>query len=272
MPKILKAASVKIDNGNRVSIDVANGYTDEPVSNAVAEDSGASQDTNAPSAHNASVTSRATGEAEAIIANAKKEALAIINNARNEADVIVSEARRDSEQKLQEAYEESKNRGYNEGYQKGSDETAQMKADAKALYDEASKERTESIAAIEADVVKLVIKILEKIFGDTIKIKPELILCLVRQGIDNSTLRDNIIIHVAAEDYDEVVDNRDNILALIEDTVKLEIQKDPGLVKSDCIIETPFGNIDCSLDQQFKAIKDDLFYLLNESGDYVSKD
>jgi flagellar biosynthesis/type III secretory pathway protein FliH len=42
--------------------------------------------------------------------------------------------------------------------------------------------------------------------------------------------------------------------------------KDLSLNPTDCIIETPYGNIDCSLERQMQDLIENLYYIYEQNG------
>ena len=72
----------------------------------------------------------------------------------------------------------------------------------------------------------------------------------------------DIFIHVSADDYESAINDKDDIVSSREGSVNIEIIKDLSMNVGDCLIETPFGNIDCGIDQQLKEVKSNLYYIL----------
>jgi len=66
---------------------------------------------------------------------------------------------------------------------------------------------------------------------------------------------DSSIVKVSPEDFDAVYENSDNILRSAGYSGQLEIKKDIALKQGDCIVETPVGNVDASVDVQLESIE-----------------
>ena len=111
-------------------------------------------------------------------------------------------------------------------------------------------------------MVDLMINVIDKILCKALDLDKSVILNLVRQGFSQTTVTGNVFVRVSDDDYDSVNENKDEIFNMIDSNVKLELIKDMTLGKGDCIIETPFGNIDCGLKQQFEGLKNSLYYVL----------
>jgi len=206
--------------------------------------------------------------------DAQTAAAKIIRHAERQAEGIVSDAIMAAAQKqaaIQKQAEsdatkllgESRENGYNEGMAAATAEGDKIKAEAHQLLEAAKAEQKAMQENLEPEIVNMIISITEKILGDTAKINPAVILNIVRQGFAATTVSGNVTVYVSADDYDEVVAGKDELLSFADGSVKLEITKDLSLSSMDCIIETPFGNVDCSLGQQFEAIRTNLTYILN---------
>ena len=205
--------------------------------------------------------------ASKMITKAGIEANEITTNAKKHAEEIISKAKIQSEEDAKKTIEEAKAQGYAEGREQGVAEADALKAEAQKLYDKAQTEREETIKNIEPDMVALVMKVVKKLTGDIAVIKPELVVNLIKQGLADATLTGSINIRVSKQDYDAVLAAKDEILSFAEGANGLDILKDLSLNKSDCIIETPFGIIDTSLDGQYSALKDDLYLALSRSAE-----
>jgi len=200
--------------------------------------------------------------AQNIVQKAKFEANGLIESAKREAADIIAKAQEEAREEAGRIAEEAKANGYNEGFQKGESESDKLIKKAKEMLSEAEQERKKTLQSLEPDMVNMVLQITEKLLGDTIALEPQLIAHLVKRGLEGATLTGAINIRVSPDDYDEVLRNKNTFLGLSEVSVAMEIIKDFTLQQFDCIIETQFGNIDCSLKQQFNTLRKNLFYIM----------
>lgn len=197
----------------------------------------------------------------------------IINDAREQADIIIEEAEEQARQYLEEVknnfelekaeeFENCRKEGYEDGYNEAMAKTEDMMNEAKQTLNEAISEKEKILESIEREVVNLVVSISQKLISDSLRINPKVVMYLIRQGLEQATVKGKIAIHVSVEDYDTVLKNKSEIVAMTDGNTEIEIIKDFSLNKGDCIIETPFGNIDCSLQQQFEELKENLYYIM----------
>ncbi|MCL2204764.1 MAG: FliH/SctL family protein [Defluviitaleaceae bacterium] len=200
----------------------------------------------------AQIIEAAQQEAEQIILDAQAagvaEQAALRNAAKSEITVLL---------------EQTREQGYHEGMTEATREGDQIRAQARQVLAEAEAERAAMQEMLEPEMVDLLIGIATKLLGNALILNPSLILALVRKGMQSATISGEVTIYVSSDDYDAVVASKDEITAMTDGSVKLNITKDLSLSPMDCVIETPFGNIDCSLNQQFEALCQNITYLLN---------
>lgn len=180
--------------------------------------------------------------------NAEREAEEIRAAAMSEASLIRDRARND---------------GYNKGYEQGTAAAEAMKNEAASLLEDARNERERILAEIEPQVVDLTVDILDKILGDVKVIEPQVVLYLVKKGLSETKMSGEITVKVSDSEYDAVVDNKQLVPELAAASAKIEIVRDHSLASGDCVIETEFGNVDCSIDEQFKKVRESLYFMLS---------
>lgn len=247
MPNILKAGAVTVDN-EKVNIEVgpvAAVYIPEASFVPEAEEEESPEE-----------------KAHHILQKAEHDADQLRRKAAGEAASIIEDAKKQATAESQAIKEQARSDGYQEGLQKATSEGEAIKAQANKVLEDARRERAETEASLEPDMVDLINKIVAKLLDDTIRINPGVIINLIRQGLAGATLTGNIFVHVSQYDFEEVTENKEALLAMTDGSVKLEIIRDLSLNRMDCVIETPFGNIDCSLTQQSDALRENLNYIL----------
>ncbi|MDR2904057.1 MAG: hypothetical protein LBU77_06085 [Clostridiales bacterium] len=252
MSKIFKSAAVTVDGANRFFIDTTN----------PALTPGTTPSEESPAAENPQTGAESAETKEDPAAAAAREADLIRKKAREDAEKIVAEATAQARKKQAEAAELGRKEGYDAGYKKGADAAESLKKEAADVLADATAKREETLAEIEPQMVELILKITGKLLYDSAEIHPKTVLNLIKQGIVASTITGDIIIRVSAEDYSAVDAGKADILSLLGGNVHVDIIKDFSLKKLDCVIETPFGNIDCGLDQKYEALKSNLYYIL----------
>ncbi len=261
MSKIYKAAAVQIDENNKVFINTGGigNYSNNEVEyipkieenhNYQADKSDFDQ-----KAYEAEIISNAESLREEIIQNAQKEAEEIIQNAKIEAENIYSER-----------YNLAYDNGYNEGKEQGQndaiDETKAMKEEAQEIIESAKIEKENIVNDLEPQIVNLIYTIVEDLVKVEMKYDTSLLLSLVKEGINNTTILEKITLKLSEEDYDFITEQKEDLEKLIDSSKELNIIKDFSLQNGDCIIETDFGYVNCSIDEKLKELKKNMELIL----------
>ncbi|MGM0379520.1 MAG: FliH/SctL family protein [Bacillota bacterium] len=190
-----------------------------------------------------------------ILEEAKKESDEIIDVAHNEKKEIISSAYDEAEKIKKEAREE----GFEEGKKEGLNSIENLK---KQTIDELSKKKEnllndykEFFQTREKKLIEIINKSVEKILNKSIEKDNELILNLVKKGIDKAILTPEIIIRVSLEDYENALNIKKDILVYSSQIEEVSFKKDESLSSGDCIIETKKGNVNLSIKKQMDKLE-----------------
>ncbi|MBR1737779.1 MAG: hypothetical protein IJ736_12310 [Firmicutes bacterium] len=193
---------------------------------------------------------------------AKAEAEKIIDDARAQALTILSEASAQAQHDRYDELQAGRLEGYEKGYRAAKEEARGILEEANKTLEEAKQQRKELVDELEPQIVDLIMGVIEKVTFGGLKIDPQVMLTIVRQGISGNSGSGETLVYVSEEDYDNVSKNIMSILDSSEKGKNVEICKDANMSRGDCIIHTAFGNIDCSIEPQLKELKEDLYYIL----------
>jgi len=201
---------------------------------------------------------------ESFIEEARDEAELIILKARGEAQLITENAKSEMERLRVETEKNAHDQGYQEGFQKGASESETLKREAEEIVRGAQTVRDEMLRDVEPDVIELIVKILHKLLGVSVRFNPQIILKLIREGLAGVVGSEGVKLRVSPDDYGYVKEHFDKIMEYAGSN-NMDLIKDAACKPMDCVIETAYGNIDSSLDQQFESLRADLLYILNNA-------
>ncbi len=176
-----------------------------------------------------------------------------ILTAEHQAEDIVSSARREAESIIQQAHADSasiREEAYNDGYQTSL-------AEFQARLVEVREIKLNALRDAEADLLKLSVKIAEKILGKELSVNKRAIVDIVSKAIQNARQRENITVHVNPSDIETVSNNRENFV-IGERAQIFDFVADPSVSAGGCVIETEIGRIDARLETQFNALEEAL--------------
>lgn len=248
MSRIIKSSNLKLDGGNKFVIETKRVEQEMPVIAAHVDEEG-------------------MDEAALVLHKAKKEAEEILAEANKNAEMLIAEVRKKCEEEKSGIFDAAYVKGYEHGKEEGLQSAAELRAEAEGMAAEAEEYRRGIYEGMEGELVELIAGIAGKLTADTVRINPMVIVNLIKQGMAEATATGDINVRVSPEDYDTVLEHRESILPRQSGGSEIEIMRDASLAKSDCVIETSFGNIDLSIDRQFGELKQNLYYIYkNGSG------
>ena len=164
---------------------------------------------------------------------------------------------------LNAAKEQGSREGYDAGYQDGL-KTAQEEqrqaileanAQAEKTIADAKADKLNYLVEAEGQIADLVLDIANKILPQHFIDVPQVILPLVRKAIMKIKDQPEVIIRVSPDQYDLLLLAKNEFKSLLEGQGTLEVKSDESLSVSDCVLESPAGNVDARLSVQLEAIK-----------------
>lgn len=180
---------------------------------------------------------------------------------------LLEEARDRIEAESAEALAAAKEQGHSEGYEAGYQEGIEAArneqrqtllnavAQAEKTLADAKADKLNYLVEAEGQIAGLVLDIANKILPQHFIDAPQIILPLVRKAIMKIKDQPEVIIRVCPDQYDLLLLAKTEFKALLEGQGTLEIKSDESLSISDCVLESPAGNVDARLFVQLEAIE-----------------
>ncbi|HEV2765788.1 MAG TPA: FliH/SctL family protein [Pyrinomonadaceae bacterium] len=170
--------------------------------------------------------------------------------ARAEARRLIAEAERDAAHlsgSAQRAARELREMAYQEGYEAALSEL-------NGLLLEAHERRAAALTEVECDVLRLAIKVAEKIIGREIKIDPGAAAAIVSTALRSARRQELLTVRVHPADLPEVQSRRDQIDPAGRARF-LDFVADSRVGRGGCIIESESGTVDARLDTQLRVLE-----------------
>ncbi|MGD8833668.1 MAG: type III secretion system stator protein SctL [Desulfobacteraceae bacterium] len=177
-------------------------------------------------------------EAAEIIAKAKDEAAAITEAAKKEAESIITGAG--------EAYEQEKERGYQDGLEIGERKIAEEVTNT--IMDTVTY--LESVEKMIVETIISATKLILSEVGDEQVIKQ-----LAQKAVHTSRDQKHIILRVSTEQASSVRQKIEELQESFIDQRYVEVIADSTRDSGTCVVETKMGSIDVSLDVQLETIR-----------------
>jgi flagellar assembly protein FliH len=171
-----------------------------------------------------------------------------MQQAQEQADAIIKDAQMQANSIMQQAQEEGRQQGYEAGYQEGVAAAEALKEEIEQSRGALEAEYQQMVDSIEPEMVDVLTQVYEHVLGINLRDDKEIILHLLKSTLSRIEPGNDLIVHVSSDDYDEVLDEKENLQACITSpSTSMEIIEDPLLKENECMIESDSGIFDCSL-------------------------
>lgn len=174
--------------------------------------------------------------------------------AQAEAERIIAEAERyaRSVHEAMEALErETREAAYREGY-----EAALLELNQALL--ETSERRDAAFAEAEHDLLRLAVKLAEKIIGRELKLDKEVVIDIISTALRTARQNELLTVRVHPSDLPVIQAQRDRLDPAGRARF-LDIIADPRVHRGGCIIESESGTVDAQLETQLRVLERALF-------------
>lgn len=118
----------------------------------------------------------------------------------------------------------------------------------------ATERRNQALANAERDLLRLSVRIAEKIIGDELRSEPETIKQIVSTALRTARQQESLTVRVNPADAD-VVQHFRHQLSSSARAQYIDIVPDPRVTSGGCIIETEAGTVDAQLETQLRVLE-----------------
>lgn len=192
-----------------------------------------------------------------LLAMAKKEAEAILEKANEESKNIYENAKR-----------EGYSNGFKSGKEKGYQEYIQLINEATEIKKETLRTKKKLAQELEKEIIDLVIFSIGKVIDYELDHNHEILLRLIKKGLEKCTFTETLIVRTSEYDYDVVNSYKNKIFMMTEGIDEIQIKSDAALSRGSVVIETLSGKIDASINTQLDQIQTLFKELLKGEGSY----
>ena len=167
-------------------------------------------------------------------------AAAIIRSAEQRAETLVEQANG----KRKEVFDKASRDGYDDGLSKWNEILVQAWAGREQFFQNN-----------EADIVRLSVKLAERVLGEQLRLEPATVLAVIREAMSSVRRERNLVVHVCAQDLELVRKRADELQPLLLGGRDIDIRPNPKVKPGGCIIESELGVIDARIETQFERLE-----------------
>jgi type III secretion protein L len=122
---------------------------------------------------------------------------------------------------------------------------------------QSAREAQESLdAQYESEIVRMAVKIAEKIVGEELRTRPETIVSIARECLRGVRHEHSLTVRVNPDEVDEVQRNLSSLAEVAGAGRRIQILPDGGVAPGGCIVESAVGVIDARLETQLRCLEE----------------
>jgi flagellar assembly protein FliH len=164
---------------------------------------------------------------------------------------------------------QAKKEGYEAGFINGREESTKefssLIEQANTITASALQDYNKTIEKSEETILDLAIRTAGKVMKQKIEEDPASFLPIVKSAIKELKDQRVITIYLHPDNYQTVMEQKDELIQILEDEMKLSIYAKENLAVNGCLIHHQFGQIDASVDTQLEQIRKALFEIAMEN-------
>lgn len=180
--------------------------------------------------------------------SALKHAQPVPENVLTDADVEALEKKK--QQELEQRFEEGRKRGLSEAEKSFSHVTQALAL----ACEELSSLKQKMLARSQTDMLRLVFAISERVIHANIMIDTEVVTRAVNQAIQLAVSSEEFHVKVNPEDLQTVNEHKPLFIASLSGLSNIEFVPDESIARGGCVVESPLGRVDATIEAQMEAI------------------
>ena len=154
----------------------------------------------------------------------------------------------------QEAYEKGFAQGEKDGLELGEKKGSKVIENIESILNELSRLKKEIPKQYEKEILDLAFAISKKIIHREIATDESAIKDTILNALSFAVEKSKVILRVNSEDFDYVEKLRTQFFAEVKDLKSISITSDPSITRGGCFLETPYGDIDASVETQLEEV------------------
>jgi len=165
-----------------------------------------------------------------------------------------------------EAYEKGFAQGEKNGLELGQKRLDTIIQQFRNLFGEIERQRAVLYQAYEREMVQLSLSIGKRILHQEMEGREKVITATLREAFEQVVEKGKVILHLHPMDYQYLLDHSEEAPGILTDLETLKLIKDPAISRGGCLLETPFGEVDATLEAQFDEIASRVWEQTGPSG------
>jgi flagellar assembly protein FliH len=154
----------------------------------------------------------------------------------------------------QEAYEKGFAQGEKDGFELGEKKAVKIIENIENLFNEMTNLKHDILKQHEREILDLIFAVAEKIVHHEVRSKESVIKNAIFNALELAVEKSKVVFNVNPDDYDYVEKLRPELFNQNKGLKSIVITSDPGVSRGGCYLETPYGNIDATIESKLEKI------------------
>ncbi|WP_033541479.1 FliH/SctL family protein [Planococcus sp. CAU13] len=175
-----------------------------------------------------------------------------------------TEAQSEAERLADEATAQGFEAGKQQGYAQAEEDFREKRLEMEGLVREAYSEKSKIIQEAETFLLSLSVRIAERVIKEELKQHDEQLLSIVKQALKHIEEAEDITMQVSLEDYPFLLPFLEELKTYVRADCELKLIPVASVASGGCMLHTPSGSYDVTIDSQLEEIKKHLLAYCEE--------
>ena len=154
----------------------------------------------------------------------------------------------------QEAYEEGFVQGEKDGFELGEKKALKVIESIENLFNEITDLKNDILKQYEKEILELIFAVAEKIVHHEVKLDDTVVKNAIFDALELAVEKSKVVFNVNPDDYDYVEKLRPELFNQNKELKSIVVSSNPSVTRGGCFLETPYGNIDATIESMLEKI------------------
>ena len=154
----------------------------------------------------------------------------------------------------QEAYEEGFVQGEKDGFELGEKKALKVIENIENLFNEITDLKSDILKQYEKEILELIFAIAEKVVHHEVKLDDTVVKSAIFDALKLAVEKSKVVFNVNPDDYDYVEKLRPELFNQNKELKSIVVSSNPSVTRGGCFLETPYGNIDATIESMLEKI------------------
>ena len=154
----------------------------------------------------------------------------------------------------QEAYEEGFVQGEKDGFELGEKKALKVIENIENLFNEITDLKNDILKQYEKEILELIFAVAEKVVHHEVKLDDTVVKSAIFAALELAVEKSKVVFNVNPDDYDYVEKLRPELFNQNKELKSIVVTSNPAVTRGGCFLETPYGNIDATIESMLEKI------------------